>query len=307
VDGAWGPACRFKVDPTACTVTQLNQYIASPNYSCGAVGKVVGAGGNTGKIFANVVTSGSIPATHYRFEFSVTGEGYLRNVVSTNAVCVLGVWQTNPLLCGTYTYDVRVQASFDGGTTYCPFGPVCTVGITNNQPTPYCTLTVPVAVCQNGFTEPGELCDDGNLTNGDGCDNNCTPTACGNGILTNGEQCDDGNLIPGDGCDATCQFEGPSIPLRAVLGTQPHFAMYPNPNRGDQLFMNMSGFDTTVGIVTVEIFDGFGKRSMTATLPVQNGMLNTALELTPDMAAGLYMVHVTAGDITTTERLMIQR
>ena len=85
------------------------------------------------------------------------------------------------------------------------------------------------------------------------------------------------------------------------------FTMYPNPNRGDQLFLNMSGLDATVSIVTVEIFDGLGKRAMTATLPVQDGMLNTALALTPDMAAGLYMVHVTAGDITKTERLVIQR
>jgi len=40
---------------------------------------------------------------------------------------------------------------------------------------------------------------------------------------------------------------------------------------------------------------------------VQDGFLNTALELSPDMAAGLYMVNVTAGDITKTERLVIQR
>ena len=244
VNAAWGPACRFKIDATACTITQLNNYNASPNYSCGASGKIVGASGNTGKIFANVVTSGGNPATHYRFQFSVAGEGYLRNVVSTNAACVLGVWATNPLLCGTYTYDVRVQASFDGGTTYCPFGPVCTVTITNSQPSPYCT----------------------------------TPSAMV-------EQTD----VRSD------NFDGGD------------FAMYPNPNRGDRLFVNMSGFDATVNIVTVEIYDGFGKRVMTATLPVQDGFLNTALELSPDMAAGLYMVNVTAGNITRTERLVIQR
>ena len=63
-------------------------------------------------------------------------------MVSTDAVCVLGVWQTNPLLCGTYTYDVRVQASFNGGVSLPRFGPSCTVGITNNQPAPYCTTRV---------------------------------------------------------------------------------------------------------------------------------------------------------------------
>jgi cysteine-rich repeat protein len=61
--------------------------------------------------------------------------------------------------------------------------------------------------CGNGTTEPPELCDDGDLVDGDGCDSNCTPTGCGNGITTAGEQCDDGNVSPGDCCDATCQLE----------------------------------------------------------------------------------------------------
>ncbi len=242
--GNWGPACRFKLDPNACTITQLNSTISSPSYSCGATGKVVGAGGNTGKIFANVVTSGGNPATHYRFEFSVTGEGYLRNVVSTTAVCQLGIWATNPMLCGTYTYDVRVQASFNGGGSYCPFGPVCQVTITNNQPLPFCTST-------NAAMAPQD----------DGIDN----------------------------------FDGGD------------FLMFPNPNRGDQLFLNMRRFDTTVGIVTVDIHDIYGKRAMATTLPVQDGYLNTSLILTPDMAAGLYLVTVTAGETTRTERLVIQR
>jgi cysteine-rich repeat protein len=38
-----------------------------------------------------------------------------------------------------------------------------------------------------------EQCDDGNLTNGDGCDQNCTPTGCENGISFDGELCFDKN------------------------------------------------------------------------------------------------------------------
>ncbi|MCC6848964.1 MAG: DUF4215 domain-containing protein [Deltaproteobacteria bacterium] len=62
-------------------------------------------------------------------------------------------------------------------------------------------------VCGNGIVQSPEQCDDGNGTNGDGCDVNCTLTACGNGIVTAGEQCDDGNTTEGDGCGATCQIE----------------------------------------------------------------------------------------------------
>lgn len=34
------------------------------------------------------------------------------------------------------------------------------------------------------------------------------PNTCGNGIVEGGEQCDDGNVTDGDGCSATCQTEG---------------------------------------------------------------------------------------------------
>jgi cysteine-rich repeat protein len=61
-------------------------------------------------------------------------------------------------------------------------------------------------ICGNNSVEPGEICDDGNPVDGDGCDNNCTPTACGNGIVTSGETCDDGNANECDGCDSTCNW-----------------------------------------------------------------------------------------------------
>ena len=32
---------------------------------------------------------------------------------------------------------------------------------------------------------------------------------CGNGVVEAGEQCDDGNRSNGDGCDAECQTETP--------------------------------------------------------------------------------------------------
>lgn len=60
------------------------------------------------------------------------------------------------------------------------------------------------ASCGDGIVDAPEQCDDGNTTNGDGCDANCTRPACGNGIVDAGEQCDDGNTTSGDGCDANC-------------------------------------------------------------------------------------------------------
>lgn len=66
--------------------------------------------------------------------------------------------------------------------------------------------------CGDGAVETPELCDDGGLVDGDGCDGNCTPTGCGNGVVTTGEACDDGGVSAGDCCDAACQLEPAGAP-----------------------------------------------------------------------------------------------
>jgi cysteine-rich repeat protein len=69
-----------------------------------------------------------------------------------------------------------------------------------------------LATCGDGVIEPSEQCDDGNLTSGDGCDANCTPTGCGNGVVTAGETCDDGNTLGDDCCSPTCQLDAGGMP-----------------------------------------------------------------------------------------------
>jgi uncharacterized membrane protein YdcZ (DUF606 family) len=84
------------------------------------------------------------------------------------------------------------------------------------------------------------------------------------------------------------------------------FTMYPNPNRGDQLFVSVSHVEEGVRTVNVDIFDLTGKRVSARTIAVQDGFVKTNLDLNGDLAGGMYMVHVTAGDKTYTERLVIQ-
>lgn len=65
--------------------------------------------------------------------------------------------------------------------------------------------TAPRAVCGNGALEPGEMCDDGNTDDGDGCDSSCARESfCGDGTVDGGEACDDGNNRSGDGCRSDC-------------------------------------------------------------------------------------------------------
>ncbi|MCB9163298.1 MAG: T9SS type A sorting domain-containing protein [Flavobacteriales bacterium] len=84
------------------------------------------------------------------------------------------------------------------------------------------------------------------------------------------------------------------------------FTMYPNPNRGDQLFLNLSNVQEGVNTVNVDIYDLTGKRVAARTIAVQDGFVKTNLELNGDLSGGMYMVNITSGDKTYTERLVIQ-
>jgi len=64
------------------------------------------------------------------------------------------------------------------------------------------------ARCGDGSLQPGEACDDGNQTDGDGCSASCEiEPGCGDGVLGADEACDDGNTASGDGCSADCVQE----------------------------------------------------------------------------------------------------
>ncbi|MFZ5469794.1 MAG: DUF4215 domain-containing protein [Myxococcota bacterium] len=77
-----------------------------------------------------------------------------------------------------------------------------------------CTPTPDASVCGNAVQEGSEQCDDGNATGGDGCEKDCTLSVgprCGNGAPEGSEQCDDGNATPGDGCENDCTFTAGSV------------------------------------------------------------------------------------------------
>jgi len=83
--------------------------------------------------------------------------------------------------------------------------------------------------------------------------------------------------------------------------------LYPNPNRGDQLFVSMSRLKEGVETVSIDIYDGFGKRVVTRTIAAQDGFLSTVLDLDGTLANGMYMVSITAGSTIHNERLVIQK
>jgi hypothetical protein len=114
----FGPACRLKIDLTSqCPTTQLLDAPNDPRHSCG----------RTGCTLNGSTTLHCVPvsaANRYQWEF--TKPGQTRRTTTTGSSLVLAQWATNPLVNNS-RYDVRVRASYDNGTTYCPFGAACEI------------------------------------------------------------------------------------------------------------------------------------------------------------------------------------
>jgi len=83
--------------------------------------------------------------------------------------------------------------------------------------------------------------------------------------------------------------------------------MWPNPNNGAQLNVNLSGVEEGTNTVSMDVFDLSGKRIITRTLAVQDGFVNQVVDLNGEISTGMYMVKMTAGEQVYTERLMIQK
>lgn len=71
------------------------------------------------------------------------------------------------------------------------------------------TPPAPPPDCGDGNLNEGEDCDDGRQTAA--CDRDCTFVECGDGVINDmaGEQCDDFNEDDGDGCSSICTVEAP--------------------------------------------------------------------------------------------------
>jgi uncharacterized delta-60 repeat protein len=91
------------------------------------------------------------------------------------------------------------------------------------------------------------------------------------------------------------------------LSTAPELLLFPNPTNGDQLRITMHGADPLQTTATLDLVDLFGKRVMTATLPLQDGGMDTVLPMIGELSIGMYIVTITAGGHVFNERLVIAR
>jgi hypothetical protein len=82
--------------------------------------------------------------------------------------------------------------------------------------------------------------------------------------------------------------------------------MWPNPNGEGRVYLHLEGLSETTELVTVDIYDLMGAKVQTATLVAGAGVLNESLDLSNDIARGVYVVNLTAEGKVFTQRLVVE-
>jgi len=83
-------------------------------------------------------------------------------------------------------------------------------------------------------------------------------------------------------------------------------ALYPNPNNGEFVNINLSNVAADVERITIDIFDTFGKRVISRQIANSGNSFNTIMPL-DGIASGVYVVTIVAGEDVRTERMIVQR
>lgn len=88
------------------------------------------------------------------------------------------------------------------------------------------------------------------------------------------------------------------------LGSSIEANIYPNPNNGEMVNINMT--DISSDNVFVRIMDSMGRVVYTNRYTV-DGSLNTIVSFSKPLATGLYMVEFTSGNEVVTQRMMVNK
>jgi len=140
------------------------------------------------------------------------------------------------------------------------------------------------------------------------------------------------NCLPVSNCSAFCSFPlddlclctvtfvpgviGNPSDLAIAAGGEPVGRMWPNPNRGDRLWLSLEGMRVPVGgeevdAVTLDVFDMSGRRIMARTVPLRTSdgaedRVQLVVDLDGGLAPGMYLVNIIVGTRLLSERLVIE-
>ena len=83
-------------------------------------------------------------------------------------------------------------------------------------------------------------------------------------------------------------------------------SLYPNPNRGDQLYVTISGVRSDEGNGVLEVRDALGRQMTSRIVYLTDGQASVVLDLSA-LADGMHAVSIIAGGRSKTSRLVIQK
>jgi len=151
-------------------------------------------------------------------------------------ICITGV--CSPDQCGDLFVSATEECE-DGNVVSGDGCDNCKFSCLSSDPTRDCTKLDPcvATACDDATHMCGQPLGDGVVCGlGTVCKSGvCTATVCGDNILDAGEICDDGNLIDGDGCDADCTrscvnpaMDCPAAPVCQVAACDANFVCTTN-------------------------------------------------------------------------------
>lgn len=127
-------------------------------------------------------------------------------------------------------------------------------------------------------------------------------------LFTVGEPCDDGNAVTvNDVITEDCICAGDIIDgVEDLTGKEIGLLLYPNPNRTGRFIMHVEGLDGGLAAAEVRMLDAVGRQVYAVPVRAVAGMVHEEIVLPGDLAQGIYLVELVAGDQRVVGRLVIE-
>ncbi len=285
------------------------------------------------KVYCNKVTG----AANYQFEFTDPDAGFIRRIARPYNYVHFWDMVTTPLVPGV-KYFARVRTDRDGAIASAHFGSGCEMGLGQVV---ICTQLIQAPAYGHSCNETRTFNTSANnsfiyatpvqgateyqfriFNTQEGYDQTFTRNTYilqlkwNNNVappLTDGytyavEMNVKVNGVYSGFCASTCNItinnSGPAQSMVQVMGTA---TLWPNPVRDGQVNLNMDGLVDAEQNITFDIQDVYGKQVFAQEFMNSGERFNTILNLSSDLASGVYMVNITVNGERTVQRLSIIR
>jgi hypothetical protein len=105
------------------------------------------------------------------------------------------------------------------------------------------------------------------------------------------------------GTTASGELEYELVDMEKEMQTESFASIYPNPNNGDFVHVNLSNLER--GQLQLRVLDAAG-RTLTTRVYAVEGSLNTTLTFDDKLSAGVYMIETLNAGRVQTQRLVVQ-